>query len=115
MGTHVVTNGIPSRPSERLELRFQPSALLGGCIIFSPQLPVVSCGVWGIGSHVLWLSLLLTIGGLFTQDNSPTSNSLEGGADATAYWWGEWTKWTACSRSCGGGVTSQERHCLQQR
>lgn len=49
------------------------------------------------------------------QDHSPTSNSLEGGADATAYWWGEWTKWTACSRSCGGGVTSQERHCLQQR
>uniref|UniRef100_A0A8C9A1A3 ADAMTS like 2 n=1 Tax=Prolemur simus TaxID=1328070 RepID=A0A8C9A1A3_PROSS len=48
-------------------------------------------------------------------DNSPTSNSLEGGADATAYWWGEWTKWTACSRSCGGGVMSQERHCLQQR
>lgn len=35
--------------------------------------------------------------------------------DATAYWWGEWTKWTACSRSCGAGVTSQERHCLQQR
>lgn len=53
--------------------------------------------------------------GTFTQDNSPTSNSLEGGTDATAYWWGEWTKWTACSRSCGAGVTSQERHCLQQR
>nr|XP_035118051.1 ADAMTS-like protein 2 isoform X1 [Callithrix jacchus] len=48
-------------------------------------------------------------------DNSPTFNSLEGGADAMAFWWGEWTKWTACSRSCGGGVTSQERHCLQQR
>ncbi|XP_061290113.1 ADAMTS-like protein 2 isoform X2 [Bos javanicus] len=50
-----------------------------------------------------------------TTDNSPTSNSLEVGPDATAYWWGEWTKWTACSRSCGAGVTSQERHCLQQR
>lgn len=53
--------------------------------------------------------------GPLTQDNSPTSNSLEVGPDATAYWWGEWTKWTACSRSCGAGVTSQERHCLQQR
>uniref|UniRef100_A0A673LM56 ADAMTS-like 2 n=1 Tax=Sinocyclocheilus rhinocerous TaxID=307959 RepID=A0A673LM56_9TELE len=31
------------------------------------------------------------------------------------YWWGEWTKWTACTRTCGGGVMSQERHCLQQR
>ncbi|XP_009186175.2 ADAMTS-like protein 2 isoform X1 [Papio anubis] len=49
-----------------------------------------------------------------STDNSPTSNSLEAGTDATAFWWGEWTKWTACSRSCGGGVTSQERHCLKQ-
>ncbi|KFO65564.1 ADAMTS-like 2, partial [Corvus brachyrhynchos] len=30
-------------------------------------------------------------------------------------WWGEWTKWTACTRTCGGGVKSQERHCLRQR
>lgn len=60
-------------------------------------------------------SLLLTVMGPLTQDNSPTSNSLEVGPDATAYWWGEWTKWTACSRSCGAGVTSQERHCLRQR
>lgn len=44
-----------------------------------------------------------------------TSNSLEEGADVTAYWWGEWTKWTACTRTCGGGVKSQERHCLRQR
>ncbi|KAM8802469.1 LOW QUALITY PROTEIN: ADAMTS-like protein 2 [Rhynchonycteris naso] len=62
-----------------------------------------------------WCSSLLTAVGPLTQDNSPTSNSLEGGADTTAFWWGEWTKWTACSRSCGAGVTSQERHCLQQR
>lgn len=25
--------------------------------------------------------------------------------------WGEWTDWTACSRSCGGGVSIKERHC----
>uniref|UniRef100_A0A3P9Q2G7 ADAMTS like 2 n=1 Tax=Poecilia reticulata TaxID=8081 RepID=A0A3P9Q2G7_POERE len=31
------------------------------------------------------------------------------------YWWGEWAKWTACTRTCGGGVMSQERHCLKQR
>ncbi|NXI88708.1 ATL2 protein, partial [Rhipidura dahli] len=30
-------------------------------------------------------------------------------------WWGEWSSWSTCSRSCGGGVTSRERHCLQQR
>ncbi|KAM5331324.1 ADAMTS-like protein 2 isoform 2-T2 [Glossophaga mutica] len=49
------------------------------------------------------------------MDRSPTASSPEGGLDATAYWWGEWTKWTACSRSCGVGVMSRERHCLQQR
>ncbi|XP_008068992.1 ADAMTS-like protein 2 [Carlito syrichta] len=71
-------------------------------------------------SHWAWSLLALaavvgTVASTGATENSPTSNSLEGGADATAYWWGEWTKWTACSRSCGGGVTSQERHCLQQR
>uniref|UniRef100_A0A669DGV8 Si:ch211-267e7.3 n=1 Tax=Oreochromis niloticus TaxID=8128 RepID=A0A669DGV8_ORENI len=30
-------------------------------------------------------------------------------------WWGEWSTWSSCSRSCGGGVRSQERHCLMQR
>ncbi|XP_056280131.1 ADAMTS-like protein 2 isoform X4 [Pseudoliparis swirei] len=30
-------------------------------------------------------------------------------------WWGEWSSWSSCSRSCGGGVRSQERHCLVQR
>ncbi|XP_012520169.1 PREDICTED: ADAMTS-like protein 2 isoform X1 [Propithecus coquereli] len=76
----------------------------------------------GRRQHSRWAWSLLAVavvaGGAMSTgatDNSPTSNSLEGGADATAYWWGEWTKWTACSRSCGGGVMSQERHCLQQR
>ncbi|KAG8142141.1 hypothetical protein E2320_006761, partial [Naja naja] len=51
----------------------------------------------------------------FSQDNAPASNSLEEGADVMAYWWGEWTKWAACTRTCGGGIRFQERHCLQQR
>ncbi|XP_067327139.1 A disintegrin and metalloproteinase with thrombospondin motifs 18 [Anolis sagrei] len=25
--------------------------------------------------------------------------------------WSTWSKWTDCSRTCGGGVTYQERHC----
>nr|XP_055171115.1 ADAMTS-like protein 2 isoform X2 [Nyctereutes procyonoides] len=68
--------------------------------------------VWALLAVVLLAGDVASTG---ATDNSPTSNSLEGGTDATAYWWGEWTKWTACSRSCGAGVTSQERHCLQQR
>ncbi|KAM6400193.1 ADAMTS-like protein 2 isoform 2-T2 [Rhynochetos jubatus] len=63
------------------------------------------------------LALLLVGNVVFViaQDLTQTSNSLEEGADVTAYWWGEWTKWTACTRTCGGGVKSQERHCLRQR
>ncbi|XP_015449621.1 ADAMTS-like protein 2 [Pteropus alecto] len=71
-----------------------------------------SCWAWSLLATALVAGGAASIG---ATDNSPTSNSLEGGVDATAYWWGEWTKWTACSRSCGAGVTSQERHCLQQR
>ncbi|KAF6326881.1 ADAMTS like 2 [Rhinolophus ferrumequinum] len=66
-----------------------------------------SCWAWSL------LAMALMAGGV--ASTGATDNSLEGGVDATAYWWGEWTKWTACSRSCGAGVTSQERHCLQQR
>ncbi|XP_067867928.1 ADAMTS-like protein 2 [Heterodontus francisci] len=46
---------------------------------------------------------------------SQTYNSLEEGLDNTAYWWGEWAKWTGCTRTCGGGIKTQERHCLKQR
>ncbi|XP_062873822.1 ADAMTS-like protein 2 [Trichomycterus rosablanca] len=49
------------------------------------------------------------------QDEGVASNSLEDGLMMTTYWWGEWAKWTACTRTCGGGVMSQERHCLKQR
>uniref|UniRef100_A0A8D2QJ92 ADAMTS like 2 n=1 Tax=Zonotrichia albicollis TaxID=44394 RepID=A0A8D2QJ92_ZONAL len=65
--------------------------------------PEVWCWAWG------W------VGSVLSADLAQTSNSLEEGSDVTAYWWGEWTKWTACTRTCGGGVKSQERHCLRQR
>uniref|UniRef100_A0A8C9QWM2 ADAMTS like 2 n=1 Tax=Scleropages formosus TaxID=113540 RepID=A0A8C9QWM2_SCLFO len=42
------------------------------------------------------------------------SNTVEEDFEVTTHWWGEWTKWTACTRTCGGGVMSQERHCLKQ-
>ncbi|XP_075041914.1 ADAMTS-like protein 2 [Mixophyes fleayi] len=65
-----------------------------------------------------WIPLFILLGNVtssITQDNAQTSNSLEDGTDVTTFWWGEWTKWTACTRTCGGGVKSQERHCLRQR
>ncbi|XP_051981577.1 ADAMTS-like protein 2 [Xyrauchen texanus] len=63
------------------------------------------------------LTLALSLGNLSSrgQEEGVASNSLEDGLELTTYWWGEWTKWTACTRTCGGGVMSQERHCLKQR
>ncbi|XP_041463951.1 thrombospondin type-1 domain-containing protein 4-like [Lytechinus variegatus] len=29
--------------------------------------------------------------------------------------WGIWGPWSSCSRSCGGGVAEQTRHCLRRR
>ncbi|KAM6948265.1 ADAMTS-like protein 2 [Aplochiton taeniatus] len=62
-------------------------------------------------------------GVLLCQDSSEESQGLQrrGGLTLTqspgemAWWWGEWSSWSTCSRSCGGGVRSQERHCLQRR
>ncbi|OXB76327.1 UNVERIFIED_CONTAM: hypothetical protein H355_006738 [Colinus virginianus] len=75
----------------------------------------VSVSVWSWLRGALALLIVGNVAFVIAQDLPQTSNSLEEGADVTAYWWGEWTKWTACTRSCGGGVKSQERHCLRQR
>ncbi|XP_041856503.1 ADAMTS-like protein 2 [Melanotaenia boesemani] len=75
------------------------------------------CGETGV---VLlgFLTLAVSVGNLSTrglQEEGVASNSLEEELEVTTYWWGEWAKWTACTRTCGGGVMSQERHCLKQR
>ncbi|KAM9391388.1 ADAMTS-like protein 2 [Pholidichthys leucotaenia] len=65
-----------------------------------------------------FLTMTVSLGNLSTrglQDEGMGSNSLEEELEVTTYWWGEWAKWTACTRTCGGGVMSQERHCLKQR
>ncbi|XP_048835152.1 ADAMTS-like protein 2 [Brienomyrus brachyistius] len=63
------------------------------------------------------LTLSVSLGNISSrgQEEGVASNSLEDEAEVTTYWWGEWAKWTACTRTCGGGVMFQERHCLKQR
>uniref|UniRef100_A0AAR2IZN6 PLAC domain-containing protein n=1 Tax=Pygocentrus nattereri TaxID=42514 RepID=A0AAR2IZN6_PYGNA len=45
----------------------------------------------------------------YTNNQIPTNGTCK-----VAQWWGEWSSWSTCSWTCGGGVRSQERHCLQQ-
>nr|XP_020444059.1 ADAMTS-like protein 2 isoform X2 [Monopterus albus] len=51
------------------------------------------------------------------QSHSRGSQNVKqtGNKEEVFQWWGEWSTWSSCSRSCGGGVRSQERHCLIQR
>ncbi|XP_037338305.2 ADAMTS-like protein 2 [Pungitius pungitius] len=65
-----------------------------------------------------FLALVVSVGNPSArrmQEDGVASNSLEEELEVTTYWWGEWAKWTACTRTCGGGVMLQERHCLKQR
>ncbi|KPP60854.1 hypothetical protein Z043_121107, partial [Scleropages formosus] len=50
-----------------------------------------------------------------TDGIQDSSEEPPGQSEEVAQWWGEWSSWSTCSRTCGGGVRSQERHCLQQR
>ncbi|XP_034027024.1 ADAMTS-like protein 2 isoform X1 [Thalassophryne amazonica] len=75
------------------------------------------CGETGV-ILLGFLTLVVSVGNLSTrglQEDGVASNSLEEELEVTTYWWGEWAKWTACTRTCGGGVMLQERHCLKQR
>ncbi|KAM6930688.1 ADAMTS-like protein 2 [Xenentodon cancila] len=75
------------------------------------------CGETGM-LLLAFLTLAVSVGNLSSrglQEEGVASNSLEEELEVTTYWWGEWAKWTACTRTCGGGVMSQERHCLKQR
>ncbi|MFT7808279.1 ADAMTS-like protein 2 isoform X2 [Arapaima gigas] len=70
-------------------------------------------------SPLSWRTLLLVLAGIFGDASSAnlkdSSEEPPGQSEEVAQWWGEWSSWSTCSRTCGGGVRSKERHCLQQR
>lgn len=63
-----------------------------------------------LGRRVPQLTILC-----FCQDSSEAADGAGPWDEEVTKWWGEWSSWSTCSRSCGGGVMSRERHCLQQR
>ncbi|RXN22658.1 ADAMTS 2 [Labeo rohita] len=111
----------------------QPRCVVCGRRVFGELAVLQLCLGWIMNSRMrIWsraqyvesslvllglVTLALSLGNLSSrgQEEGVASNSLEDGLEVITYWWGEWTKWTACTRTCGGGVMSQERHCLKQR
>nr|XP_032519518.1 thrombospondin type-1 domain-containing protein 4-like [Danaus plexippus plexippus] len=57
----------------------------------------------------VFLRKQLTYAQTNTEVGFPLNNSNK---SATIYAWSTWGSWSSCSRSCGGGVAVQERHCL---
>ncbi|XP_055367110.1 ADAMTS-like protein 2 isoform X4 [Betta splendens] len=93
---------------------------MAGLTLDSPRMRLWSWDQCGETAVLLlgFLTLAVSVGNLSTrgqQEEAVASNSLEEELEVTTYWWGEWAKWTACTRTCGGGVMFQERHCLKQR
>ncbi|CAL7946132.1 unnamed protein product [Xylocopa violacea] len=60
-----------------------------------------------------------TIGDSIIEDVSEVSetNNLDTDSGDQAVTWGEWSpwsKWSGCSRSCGGGISRQQRRCRRK-
>ncbi|OXB61187.1 hypothetical protein ASZ78_007173 [Callipepla squamata] len=64
---------------------------------------------------LLFLLLLSAAAPLGAKDSSEAADGAGPWDEEITTWWGEWSSWSTCSRSCGGGVMSRERHCLRQR
>ncbi|XP_026494042.2 thrombospondin type-1 domain-containing protein 4-like [Vanessa tameamea] len=60
----------------------------------------------------VWLRIPLTYAQNMSSEVGLPPHSPLTRTNVTTYAWSAWGAWSSCSRTCGGGVAVQERHCL---
>ncbi|CAG4947084.1 unnamed protein product [Colias eurytheme] len=61
-----------------------------------------------------WVAAVMQFALLTTASNltETTQPQVQERSETSLYAWSTWGSWSACSRTCGGGVSYQERQCL---
>ncbi|KAK7484024.1 hypothetical protein BaRGS_00024759, partial [Batillaria attramentaria] len=91
-----------------------PERIRSGFVLQSVPPRKLRSAVYRNARNLLWINLDLQLtdtatGGAKGDYSSPHTLVTRAGGD----YWGEWSAWSECSRTCDGGATYQERKCVR--